>query len=253
MARTYLAYGMMIVSIPVLWILAIELTGFQPFLVPPPELVLDVLWSDKAIFFHHTLVTLQGAALGYLAANVLAIAAAVLFLYIPVVEDFAEPWMVVVKNVPFVVIASIVVIILGQSIWPRVIVVVLISFFPVYANVQKGLREVDQVLLDRMASLNASKWEVFRHVRWPAAMPYYIAAHEIAFTTSVIGSIVAEWLFASEGLGYLILRSMSQYRADKVYAVTVIASVLAVVILLLIKLIERRAFRWKRSISNGKL
>src|SRR3989344_537491 len=216
MVRIYTAYGLMVVSIPILWISFIEITGFAPFLVPPPGLVIDVLWSDREIFLHHTLVTLQGATIGYVAANIIAISLAVLFLYLPAFEDFATPWMVVVKNVPFVVIASIVVIILVQSMLPRIIVVVLISFFPVYANVQKGLRDVDQVLLDRMESLNASKWEVFAYVRWPAAMPYYIAAHEIAFTTSVIGAIVAEWLFSREGLGFLILRSMSQYRADKV-------------------------------------
>ncbi len=252
MVRTYFAYLLMIVSVPILWILFIDLTGFKPFLVPPPKLVLQVLWDEQDVFFHHTLITLKGAALGYTLANIIAVTLAIMFLYLPALEDFVTPWMVVIKNVPFVVIASIVVIILGQSIWPRIIVVVLISFFPVFANVQKGLREVDIVLLERMESLYASKWQTFAYVRWPAAMPYYIAAHEIAFTTSVIGAIVSEWLFASEGLGFMILRGMSQYRADRVYAVTMIASVLAILLLLIIKIVEWRIFRWKGALNGTR-
>jgi len=250
MGKAWIYYLLMIASIPVLWILLIEITNLPPFLIPPPRLVAEVLWNEFSYLAHHTIVTLQGAALGYLVANLIAIPMAILFIYIPWLEDFATPWMVVIKNIPFVVIASIVVIVLGQNIWPKIIVVVLISFFPIFINVQTGLSEVDNVLIDRMRVLGASKWQVFRHVRWPAALPFYMAAHEIAFTSSVIGAIVAEWLFASEGMGFVILRAMSQYRADRVYAVTLIASVLAVGIYIIVRTMEHRMFRWKGN-SNG--
>ncbi|MDE0078774.1 MAG: ABC transporter permease subunit, partial [Caldilineaceae bacterium] len=90
-----------------------------------------------------------------------------------------------------------------------------------------------------------SQWEIFTKVRWPSALPYYIAAHEIAFTGSIIGAVVAEWLFARKGLGYLIVQSMSQYRADRVWAVTIVASALAVGAYLLVKVIEKYLFRWQ--------
>ncbi len=111
----------------------------------------------------------------------------------------------------------------------------------------KGLRSTDSVLLDRMRTLNASRWQVFSKVRWPNALPYYIAAHEIAFTGSIIGAIVAEWMFARRGLGYLIVQSMTQYRADRLYAVTLIASLLAVGAYILVKYIEQRLFRWQQT------
>ncbi len=132
-------------------------------------------------------------------------------------ESLALPWTVIIKNVPFVTIASILIIILGDTPLPKIIIVVLITFFPILANVTKGLKSADPVLLDRMQTLDSSQWEVFTKVRWPSALPYYIAAHEIAFTGSIIGAVVAEWLFARKGLGYLIVQSMSQYRADRVW------------------------------------
>jgi len=244
-------YLIMIISIPLLWIAAIKITNFPSFVIPPPELVVDVLVKESNIFFEHTTITVTWALMGYLASNVLAIGMAISFTYLPWFESFATPWTVLIKNVPFVAIASILVITMGQTPLPRVIVVVLVTFFVILANVTKGLKSVDQVLLDRMETLDASKWQIFWNIRWPSALPYYIASHEIAFTGSVIGAIIAEWMFAKNGLGYLIVRSMSQYRADRLYAVVLISSALSVGAYILVKVIESRMFKWKREISNG--
>ncbi len=239
------SYLIMFISIPVLWVIAKAVTGWPDFLLPSPGLVGKVLWADWAMLLDHTWTTIVEALTGYLIANVLAIALAISFLYLPWFESLAIPWTVVIKNVPFVTIASILIITLGDTPAPKIIIVVLITFFPILANVTKGLKSTDQVLLDRMQTLNANQWQIFRKVRWPSALPYYIAAHEIAFTGSIIGAIVAEWLFARKGLGFLIVQAMTQYRADRLYAVTLLASVLAVGAYILVKVIEQRLFRWQ--------
>ncbi len=239
------SYLIMFISIPVLWILAKAVTGWPDFLLPSPGLVGKVFVADWAMLLEHTWRTIIEAMTGYLIANVLAIVLAVSFLYLPWFESLAVPWTVVIKNVPFVTIASILIITLGDTPAPKIIIVVLITFFPILANVTKGLKSTDQVLLDRMQTLDANQWQIFRKVRWPSALPYYIAAHEIAFTGSIIGAIVAEWLFARKGLGFLIVQAMTQYRADRLYAVTLLASVLAVGAYILVKVIEQRLFRWQ--------
>lgn len=240
-----LAYLIMIVSVPILWVLAIQVSGFEPFLLPPPNMVADVMWAERDILLSHTWTTIVEALTGYAVANVIAIALSVSFLYLPWFEALAIPWTVVIKNVPFVTIASILIIILGDTPLPKIIIVILVTFFPILANVTKGLKSADSVLLDRMQTLDSSQWEIFTKVRWPSALPYYIAAHEIAFTGSIIGAIVAEWLFARRGLGYLIVQAMTQYRADRLWAVTMLASALAVGAYILVKVIEKYLFRWQ--------
>ncbi len=240
-----LAYLIMFVSVPILWVLAIQVSGFEPFLLPPPGMVADVLWSERDILLSHTWITIVEALTGYAIANLIAITLSVSFLYLPWLESLALPWTVIIKNVPFVTIASILIIILGDTPLPKIIIVVLVTFFPILANVTKGLKSADPVLLDRMQTLDSSQWEIFTKVRWPSALPYYIAAHEIAFTGSIIGAIVAEWLFARKGLGYLIVQAMTQYRADRLWAVTLLASSLAVGAYLLVKTIEKYLFRWQ--------
>jgi len=164
----------------------------------------------------------------YAIANPFAIAIALLFVYRPASENFLMPWFVVIKNTPFVTIAPILIITLGRTSLPKIIIVFLVTFFPVLANVAAGLRSADGGLLDRLHVLNASRWQTFWKVRWPAAVPYYMAAHEVALTGSIIAAIVAEFFFSRSGLGALIVQSMDSFRADMLFAVTLIAGLLGV-------------------------
>ena len=240
-----LAYPLMFVSIPLLWWGVAKTALLPPIVLPGPGLVLGITWTERAVFLHHTLVTLGVGLLGYLVANLLALALALAFVYVPWLEGFATPWMVLIKNVPFVTLASILMLTLGDQLAPKLVIVVLVCFFPLLANLNKGLRAADPVLLDRMRSLRATRWQTFRKVRWPSAMPYYMAAHEIAFTGCLLGAIVAEWFFAREGLGYLLVQSVTEYRADRLYAVTLIAGLLSIGSYLLCRGVERWMFRWQ--------
>ncbi|MEM8867366.1 MAG: ABC transporter permease [Verrucomicrobiota bacterium] len=241
-----IAYAVMFISIPIVWLIAVEMSGLPSVILPPPSKVLDVLLNEFSTLMYHTRVTLSVAILGYLVANLIAIFLSVLFVYSPWSEHFVTPWMVLIRNVPFVTVASILIVTLGDGLGTKVIVVVLVSFFPLLANLVKGLNAAPPELIDRMKVMNASKWQVFKRVLWPAALPYYVAAHEIAFTGSIIGAIVAEWFFARKGLGFLIVQSTIEYRADRLYAVTLIASLLAIAAYLLCKLWEHWVFRWRR-------
>ncbi len=240
-----LAYPLMFVSIPLIWWIVVEAAQLPTVVLPGPELVLDIVWTERTVFVHHTLVTLGVGLLGYLIANLLAIALALTFLYVPWLEGFATPWMVLIRNIPFVALAGILLLALGDQLAPKLVIVVLVCFFPLLANLNKGLRSADPGLLDRMRTLRATRWQTFRAVRWPAALPYYMAAHEIAFTGCLLGAIVAEWFFAREGLGYLLVQSVTEYRADRLYAVTLITGILSIGSYLLCRAAERWMFRWQ--------
>lgn len=235
----------MFISVPIIWIALIKITGWEPFLLPPPSLVYQVFVEEWRELLFHTRISLVVATAGYVAANIIAITLAVSFIYIPWFESFIFPWVVFIKNIPFVTIASILFIIFGDSPALKGVIVVLICFFTILANLTKGLKSADQVLLDRMKTLNANRWQIFRKVRWPSSLPYYFAAHEVAGTGAIIGVIIAEWMFAQEGLGFYISATILQYRADKVYAATIICSVLATGIYIFVKMIESFVFRWQ--------
>lgn len=244
--KTAYPYLLMFLSIPVAWEAAVRISGAPAFLLPPPRMVAEVLWEERSRFLAHTWVTLAEASIGYLVANAIAVVLAVAFLYVPTLETFIVPWTVLVTKVPFVAIASILIILLGgDSLAPKIIIVVLVTFYPILMNLVTGLKAVESVLLDRMRVLHASGWQVFRHVRWAAALPYYFAALKITLPSSIIGAIIAEWLFAFKGLGYLLVTSLTDYRADRLWATTAISLFLALVALQLVNYVELYVFRWK--------
>jgi len=235
----------MLASIPVAWLLLVRFSHLPAVILPRPLQVWAVLTTEAPTLWHHTAVTVGEALLGYAWANAIAILLALLFLYLPASEAFVTPWMVVIRNAPFVTVASILLVTLGDTLTPKICVVILVTFYPLLANLAKGLNSADPVLIDRLRVLNASRWQVFTKVRWPAALPFYLAAHEIAFTASVVGAIVAEWFFSRQGLGFLIVNATVEYRADRLYAVSFIASLLAIGMYWLCKATEFWLSRWK--------
>lgn len=239
------SYLLMLISIPILWKLLATVSGLQAFILPPPEVVVTTIIKEWRQLLYHTGITMWGALLGYTIANIFAIAIAVIFVYRPSSENFLMPWFVVIKNIPFVTIAPILIITLGRTSLPKIIIVFLVTFFPVLANVAAGLRSADNGLLDRMNVLNASRWQIFWKVRWPAAVPYYMAAHEVAFTGSIIAAIVAEFFFSRTGLGALIVISMDSFRADMLYAITLIAGLLGVGNYILVVRMRKWVLRWQ--------
>lgn len=239
------SYLLMLVSIPVIWKILSMVSGLQSFILPPPEVVFHTMVAEWRLLLYSTGVTMTGALIGYAIANVFAIAIALMFVYRPSTQNFLMPWFVVIKNIPFVTIAPILIITLGRTSAPKIIIVFLVTFFPVLANVVAGLRAADSGLLDRLHVLNASRWQVFWKVRWPAAVPYYMAAHQVAFTASIIAAIVAEFFFSRIGLGALIVTSMDSFRADMLYSVTLISGLLGVGNYILVVRLRRYILRWQ--------
>jgi ABC-type nitrate/sulfonate/bicarbonate transport system permease component len=227
-------------SILGLWYLAIFFSGLPAFVIPRPERVLATLFEDRAFITMHLVSTLWVASLGLVIANVAGIGLAVLFDAVPLARWVLMPAAVTLRNLPYVVLVTVLTLAFGDTVGSKVTVVALAGFFPVLVNTMQGLRAADEALLDRMRILNASWYETFRFVRLPFALPYIVAAQEIAATGSIIVAITAEWMISSVGLGYVINRAMQTYRGDQVYAVALLATLLSFAVYAVVRHIGQR-------------
>lgn len=239
-----------IVSILGLWYLAIAFSGLPEFVIPRPTQVLAVLTDETDFVTQHLVVTLRAAAIGFLFANLVGIGLAVLFTSLPIFNRLLMPAAITIRNVPYVALASVLVLAVGDGLWTKVMIVTIAGFFPVLVNTMRGLRAVDTVVLDRMRILDVSPWKVFFKVRLPYSVPYILAAQEITGSGSIIVAVAAEWMISSEGLGYVINRAMAQYRGDQVYAVALLAAVLSYAIYMLVQVIGAR-INWSERARNG--
>jgi ABC-type nitrate/sulfonate/bicarbonate transport system permease component len=235
-----------LVSVAVIWYSVIWVGQIAPIVLPPPHLVVLIMVKEWPDLLYNTVVTLSTALIGYFFANVIAVLLAISFLYFGWLRSLATPWVIVIKNLPIVSVASLLIITFGDFPTPRILVVILICFHPLVANLMKGFEEVDPNLLSRFQTLHASQWQRFRYVLWPNALPYYVAAHEIAFTSSIIAAVIAEFFFSRQGLGYLLTEAMNDHRGDRLWAANVIIALLSAAAYLGSRWLESVLIPWRR-------
>ena len=215
------------------------------WLLPSPLAVIEALGGSGALLVEHTLTTLQETAAGFALALVVGVAAALLLDASTAARAALYPLLVASQTVPIVAVAPLLVIWFGYGLLPKIIVVVLVCFFPIIVGTLDGLRAVEPDLIDLVRAMGAGRWRTLWLVRWPAALPGLFSGVRIAVTYSVIGAIVGEWVGASRGLGVFMLRSVDSFQTDRVFAAILICSMLSILLFLLVGLVERLVVPWR--------
>ncbi len=212
-----------------------------PFLFPRLDDTLNSLWTNKADLGSSLLTTLEEAGMGFLMANVLAIAGATIFVHSRLAERSMFPLAVLIQTIPIIVWSPILVIIMpNDSIWPQVIISFLITFFPALVNMTQGLRMVDAIHLDLFRVLNASRLQIFLKLRWPASIPSLLASLRITSTLSLVGAVVGDYVAGGgNNLGNLLNRAHQSYDTALMMAVVIVATMTGIVIFLLMSTVER--------------
>lgn len=234
-----------ILTILAYWELHIRLFNVPSYLVPPPSVIGSTLVEEWPTIERNIGTTLIEAVGGFLVGNAVAILLAILFVHNRPMERTLFPVAIAVRTVPIIAIAPILVLLLGNGYAPKVVIAALISFFPTLVNMVRGLQAVEASALELMRVLSATRTQVFFKLRLPSSLPFLFAALKIATASSVIGAIVAEWIGADTGLGYLIVISTFEFRTGLLYATTAAASALALGLFLAVVVLERLIVRWQ--------
>jgi len=215
------------------------------FLFPRLDDTLHSLGDNFGDIWSSLLTTLQEAAWGFLIGNLAAILGASIFIHSRFAERTFFPVAVIVQTIPIIVWSPILVIVFPtDSLYPQIGVSFLITFFPALVNMTRGLREVDPLHLELFRLLNATRWQVYRKLRWPGAIPSLFATLRITSTLSLIGAIVGEYVAGGgQGLGYDLITAKQSLDTAKVMAITLATSVTGVIIFLVVAGLERAVLR----------
>jgi NitT/TauT family transport system permease protein len=227
------------------WELHIRVFQVPTYLVPPPSLIAQTFVEEWPTLQRNVGATVIEAGGGFLIGNGVAILLAILFVHNKTMERTLFPIAVAVRTVPIIAIAPILVLLLGNSYAPKIVIAALISFFPTLVNMVRGLEAVESSALELMRVLSATRSQIFFKLRLPSSLPFLFAALKISSASSVIGAIVAEWIGADVGLGYLIIVSTFEFRTGLLYATTAMASFLALGLFLSVVVLERLIVRWQ--------
>ena len=216
------------------------------YLLPSPAQVLRRLWElRKPLFCAHLPATMSVVGIGLLISIVLGLALAILMDLSPVAEKALYPLVIASQTIPTTALAPLFVLWFGYSIWSKVLVTVLMTFFPVTITVFDGFRSVRADMKDLMTSFGANPGQIFLKLKLPAVMPYFFSALKMAIPLSIIGAAIGEWLGAQSGLGYFSRRMMTQLDGAGVFAPILLLSAAAMLLVALVNLVERRVIIWR--------
>jgi NitT/TauT family transport system permease protein len=227
------------------WQAFVVLNHIDAFIFPSLDSTLAALRDNWGRIWSGLLTTLEESAIGFAAANLAAIAGASLFIYSRPAERMLFPVAVLVQTIPIIVWSPILVIILPtDSLYPQIAISFLISFFPALVNMARGLRDVDPLLLELFRVLNASRWQVYAKLRWPAAIPALFSSLRITSTLSLVGAIVGEYVAGGgNGLGYALIEAKESIDTAQVMAIVLVASGAGIVVFLTVAGLERLVLR----------
>ncbi len=234
-----------LVVIVVVWEAAVQAAQSPFHLIPAPtEILAAIIRTRETLLTQHIPQTMLETLIGMVLALVFGLLVAALLDFLPLVKQALYPLLVVSQTIPTVALAAVLIIAFGFGIWPKVIVVVLFCFFPITVATIDGLNATDPDLVALLRAMGASRLQIWRIVRFPAALPSFFSGLRIAATYSVTGAIVGEYITSQFGLGQYLRSAFTRGQSDQAFAGIVITSLLSIALVALVAVAERLMLPW---------
>ena len=250
--RSNFSSGMIMASAAVLlvflaaWQWLPGLAGVPEFILPPPTKVwgefLRMLGSEKLMF--HTGITALEVVVGFVLGSLLGVLIGFALGISPKTELVLSPYLLALQIAPKVAFAPLFVMWMGFTIYPKILVAILIVFFPVMVNVLTAIRAVDPDLVNLGRSFSASRWQIFSMIEYPTTLPPLFSGLRIGATLAVIGVVVGELVGGNMGLGYLLTFGEGQGNTAMVFVAIIMLTIIGIAAYGAVVLIERRVLHW---------
>ncbi|GIL36695.1 ABC transporter permease [Phycicoccus sp. DTK01] len=246
--RSYGRPAAFVAAVLVLWWLLTSVTSSLPgYLVPSPGDTWAAFADNLAYFGTNTWVTLVETVIGFVVAVVVGELVAVAMIYSTSFERTLYPLVLFAQVIPKIAIAPLFVVWLGFGMTPKVVVAVLMAFFPVVISGLAGLKSVDPEVLELTSTMGANPLKVFAKVRFPASLPQLFSGLKVAATLAVTGAVVGEFVGSNSGLGYVILQANGNVDTASLFVALIIMSLLGVALFALLQVAERLVIPWHSS------
>lgn len=226
------------------WQVYVMVSGVGPRVLPAPSRVLEQGWTHREAIATNATATLWVTVVGFAISLVLSFAVAIAIDFSGLLRRALVPMFVVSQTLPIIAIAPLLIIWFGFGLLPKVIVVVLTTFFPMAIGLIEGFAATDRDAGALLRSMGASRWSEFRYVRLPSALPRFFTALRIGITYAVVAAVFAEYAGASEGLGIYMAQQKNMFRTDLVLAAVVVTALVTIVLFASTYAVERIVAPW---------
>lgn len=238
------------VGLFILWELSTYIFNINPITLPAPSAVLQEFVHSFGFYITHAWVTLKEAVLGFLLGMSVAIIMGVLMAHSSVLERTLLPIAVLANVTPIMAIAPLFILWFGFETLPKVLIAAIITFFPMLINSIMGFRSIDENHYEYMRSLHASKFEIFKKLRFPNSLPYLFSAAKTCVSLSVMGAVVGEWSGSTEGLGNVIMMASNYMQTNRMFAAIFMLAIMGIILTNVVRYLERKVLYWHVSAHN---
>lgn len=235
-----------IILLLILWQVLVPIFEVPDWLLPTPYQVgLEAVkaWPN---YSGHMLATIRLSILGFFIGSSIGLGVAMILHLVPKLRETFYPLLILSQNIPIIVLAPLLVIWFGFGLLPKLIIIILVCFFPITIAALDGFRQTSGELLHYMKMAGATKRQIFWKLEWPHAMPSIFSGLKIAATYSVMGAVISEWLGAQEGIGVYMTLASSSFRTTQVFVAILLIMGMSMVFFSVIVLLEKRVIRWKK-------
>lgn len=251
LAPTLLVVLLLVWQYGVIWL------DVPAYILPPPSDVAVALWRglDAGIFSRggywlHTGVTLSEVLLGFVIGSTAGLVLGTIISQVRIIEATFSVYLIAIQSLPKIALAPIIVLWFGFGLTSKVVIICLLTFFPLLVNSMAGFRAVEPERIELMRAIGANGWQMFWKVRLPSAMPYIFAGLDMAAVFAVVGAVVGEFVGAQRGLGVLILSMNASMDTAGTFSVFIILSLIGVLLHGVLKIISRRVLFWSGTGQN---
>lgn len=248
--KTYALVGILILI--GVWQLVCALDLVPGFMLPSPVEVAKALAEDFALLMQHTKTTLTEALLGLAIGVATGFILAVMMDSFKLLKKITYPLLVISQTIPTVAIAPLLVLWFGYEMLPKVILIVLTTFFPIAIGLFEGFSSCDRDCINLLRSMGASKIQIFGYVKIPGAITPFFSALKISASYSIVGAVISEWLGGFEGLGVYMTRVKKAYQYDKMFAVIILISLLSLILMGIISFAHKKLTPWEQITKKGE-
>jgi NitT/TauT family transport system permease protein len=228
------------------WQFLVRLFGVPEYILPVPSEFLAKLVQSRALIWEHTLVTSTEIVLGFLIAAAIGVPLGLMIVSLKFLERSLYPLILFFQLIPKIAIAPLFIVWFGFGPFPKILLTFLLCFFPTLVASMTGFRALDERVLYITRSMGASAWQTFRYIRLPAAMGHIFGGFKVSVVFAATGAIVAEFVGANAGLGYLLLRATSYLDMPLIFAVLVALSAIGILFSYAVQILERVFMPWLR-------
>lgn len=220
----------------VIWEIVTKANNIKEYILPSPSAILNEFTKSGDLLLYHSLTTITETVLGFILGIILAVLLSVIMSSLKIFRNIFYPFMVLSQTVPIIAIAPIITIWFGIGIVSKLIICVLVVFFPVTLNLTEGLNSYDKDLEDLLKCMNASKLQIFTKLKLPSALVYFFSGLKIAAAYAVMGAVMSEWTGAESGLGIFLTRSMKSFNTAAMFADIVLISAFSILLFIFISI-----------------